>query len=158
VSRTKLHSQRSHNQHSNSNKNNDDETSSPDGLTSKQLKTKLIEAVRNKGILNSIKSQLRNKLVLELNSNVKQNINRSSLALTTINCLIADHLRTNEYDYTLSVFLPECGMSPNDVYGLEDILHVLKVSRDSCLYRQVGEEAVKQKGLLWHLVSYLCSR
>ena len=92
------------------------------GLTSKQLKAKLIESVRNKGILDSMKSQLRNKLALEMNSNIEQTNNknglvtvnqkpRSNLALNTINCLLIDHLKSNEYDYTLSVFMPECGIN-----------------------------------------------
>ena len=99
----------------------------PQGLTSKQLKAKLIEAVKNKGILNTMKSQLRNKLALELNSNIEQTSNkhssvtisqksRSNLALNTINCLLINHLKSNEYDYTLSVFMPECGINLNEVF------------------------------------------
>lgn len=139
------------------------------GLTSKQLKSKLIESVRNKGILDSMKSQLRNKLALEMNSNIEQTNNknglvtvnqkpRSNLALNTINCLLIDHLRSNEYDYTLSVFMPESGINLNEVYALTDILHVLKISTESKLYSELTNSSViKSKGLLWHLVNYFCS-
>ena len=159
-SRNKPRSHRSPDRHRSEN----DERAEGGGLTSAQLKAKLIESVRSKGILSAIKSQLRNKLALELNANIEQtrakHQGRSNLALTTINCLLVDHLRANEYDYTLSVFMAECGMGAAEVYGLEDVLHVLKVSRQSRLYAEVSEEAgaVRQRGLLWHLVSYLCSR
>jgi len=160
VSRSRNKPHRSPDRHRSEN----DERAEGGGLTSAQLKAKLIESVRSKGILSAIKSQLRNKLALELNANIEQTRakqqGRSNLALTTINCLLVDHLRANEYDYTLSVFMAECGMGAAEVYGLDDVLHVLKVSRQSRLYAEVSEEAgaVRQRGLLWHLVSYLCSR
>jgi hypothetical protein len=49
---------------------------------------------------------------LSVESNLKQ---KSNLALTTINCLLIDHLKSNEYDYSLSVFMPESGIKLNDV-------------------------------------------
>jgi hypothetical protein len=114
-------------------------------LTSSELKEKLIEIVRNKGILDSVKSQLRKKLVLEIDPNFKtSNANKltktqskSNLALNTLNCLFLNHLRANSYDYTLSVFMPECGISLNEIYSLEDILHILKVSPQSKLYKEL---------------------
>lgn len=74
-----------------------------------------------------LKSQLRKKLVFELNPGIEQirakanefsssrQALKSNLALNTINCLIIDHLKTNEFDYTLSVFMPECGININEV-------------------------------------------
>lgn len=123
-------------------------TQSNQGLTSNQLKSKLLESVKNKGILDLMKSQLRNKLALELNPNIEQMKNknaivsvnqktRSNLALNTINCLLINHLKSNEYDYTLSVFMPECGINLNEVYSLTDILHVLKISNESKLYNDL---------------------
>lgn len=121
---------------------------STQGLSSNQLKSKLLESVKSKGILELMKSQLRNKLALELNPNIEQiknknaivSINqktRSNLALNTINCLFINHLKSNEYDYTLSVFMPECGINLNEVYSLTDILHVLKISNESKLYNEL---------------------
>jgi len=43
------------------------------------------------------------------------NLSKSNLALNTVNCLILNHLKSNEYDYTLSVFMPECGIGINEV-------------------------------------------
>lgn len=158
-----------------------------DGLTAEELKVKLLQTVKNKGIFDSmkvkknsnpknlikfyklLKSQLRNKLVLELNPNIDQiktraieqsqlHKSRSNLALSTINCLLINHLKSHEYDYTLSVFMPECGINLNDVYSLEDILHILKISDKSKLYSDlINSQVIKAKGLLWYLVNYFCS-
>ncbi|CAF0846549.1 unnamed protein product [Brachionus calyciflorus] len=140
-----------------------------DGLTSEELKNKLLQVVKNKGIFDSMKSQLRNKLVLELNPNIDQirtkaaehsaiHKSRSNLALSTINCLLINHLKSHEYDYTLSVFMPECGINLNDVYSLNDILHILKISEKSKLYSGlINNNVIKSKGLLWYLVNYFCS-
>ena len=126
-----------------------DSINSQNGLSSKELKEKLIQVVKNKGIFDSMKSQLRNKLVLELNPNselvvrnktndmtINQNL-KSNLALNTINSLIINHFKTSEYDYTLSVFMPECGIGLNDAYSLTDVLHILKVSPESKLYEEL---------------------
>lgn len=127
-SRPKTQASRSHSRNENRNQVSVgvDSAGDDDGLTSKQLKLKLIESVKNKGILNAMKSQLRNKLALEMNTNIEQRSHkngsvtvnqktRSNLALNTINCLLIDHLKSNEYDYTLSVFMPECGINLNEV-------------------------------------------
>jgi oral-facial-digital syndrome 1 protein len=126
-----------------------DSMNSQNGLSSKELKEKLIQVVKNKGIFDSMKSQLRNKLVLELNPNselvvrnkttdmtINQNL-KSNLALNTINSLVINHLKASEYDYTLSVFMPECGIGLNDAYSLTDVLHILKVSPESKLYEEL---------------------
>lgn len=85
---------------------------------------------------------------MELNPNLEQikskaaeisetHKTKSNLALNTINCLIMDHLKTNEYDYSLSVFMPECGINLSEVFSLSDILHILKVSPKSKLYDEL---------------------
>jgi len=38
----------------------------------------------------------------------------SKVLLKTINSLIIGYLKASNYEFTLSVFLPECGMSKND--------------------------------------------
>jgi hypothetical protein len=41
---------------------------------------------------------------------------RSNLALNTVNSLIINHLKASGYEYSLSVFMPECGLNLNEVY------------------------------------------
>lgn len=38
----------------------------------------------------------------------------SKVLIKTINSLIIGYLKASNYEFTLSVFLPECGMSKND--------------------------------------------
>ena len=40
---------------------------------------------------------------------------RSNLALNTVNSLIINHLKASNYEYSLSVFMPECGLNLNEV-------------------------------------------
>lgn len=86
--------------------------------------------------------------MLQLNANIEQTKNktadvpthqkaRSNLALNTVNCLLINHLKSYEYDYSLSVFMPECGINLNEVYSLEDILQILKISPESRLHAEL---------------------
>ena len=71
--------------------------------------------------------QLRNRLVTELKEiGISQTQTLSpkrdqgyaeegSLLLRASNSLVADHLRRGHYDYSLSVFLPECGIDTEKV-------------------------------------------
>ncbi len=72
----------------------------------------------------SLQSQLRNRLITELKQiGVNQQFSHEpihpddgSLLHRAANSLVADHLRRCHYDYSLSVFLPECGI-PEDKVG-----------------------------------------
>jgi len=85
-------------------------------------------------IINNIKkSQLRSCIVQELLKNTKlsgggtsgftnifendipqKTFMESKVLTKTINSLIIGYLKASNYEFTLSVFLPECGMSKND--------------------------------------------
>jgi len=45
--------------------------------------------------------------------------NGSQLLRRAADSLVVDHLRCNKYDYTLSIFQPECGLSTEMVKWLE---------------------------------------
>ena len=86
-----------------------------------------------------IQSQLRNRLVTELRHvGLSQSFPRSqaklsdegSLVLRAANSLVADHLRRTNYDYTLSVFLPESSTAE------EKVRQSFKVT-NICLCKQV---------------------
>jgi len=80
-----------------------------------------------------LKSQLRSCIVQELLKNTKlsnsgtngyanifendipqKNFMTSKVLIKTINSLIIGYLKASNYEFTLSVFLPECGMNKND--------------------------------------------
>ena len=70
-----------------------------------------------------LQSQLRNRMVTELKQiGVNQSFKPEplpsrdgSLLHRAANSLVADHLRRCHYDYSVSVFLPECGLGDDKV-------------------------------------------
>lgn len=81
-------------------------------------------------------SQLRNRLITELKQiGVSQDFGREartedgSLLHRAADSLVADHLRRCHYDYSLSVFLPECGIPQDKVLLCFD---TVKIKRTKC--------------------------
>ncbi|KAK2169754.1 hypothetical protein LSH36_7g09004 [Paralvinella palmiformis] len=88
-------------------------------MSAEDLRSRLYNSLKEKGLLDALKSQLRNKLVSELQHVGLQyhfqpepsHSPEGSLLQKASNSLVADHLRRCHYDYSLSVFLPECGLA-----------------------------------------------
>lgn len=86
-------------------------------------------------------SQLRNSIVTELQQTARGQGQLSlrdlrvpeegSLLHRASNSLIADHLRRCQYEYSLSVFLPESGIS-RDKVGVPDLDVQMICVRKSC--------------------------
>ena len=138
-------------------------------MTAEDLRNRMFESLQKKGFVDSLKSHLRNRLVVEL-KNVGQSVHlglqlglqpnqqQDTLILRTINSLIVNHLRQSSYDYTLSVFLPECAMTPATLFTTEDVLKLLHISPQSKLYRSLTEpNNVHQKGFMWRFLNELAA-
>ncbi|KAK4474114.1 hypothetical protein MN116_003419 [Schistosoma mekongi] len=70
--------------------------------------------LKEKGDIDKIKSQIRTKLILGFASFDCSMINFDKVndpSIKMTNCLIANHMKIHEYNYSLSVFLPEIGLS-----------------------------------------------
>jgi len=74
----------------------------------------------NSGCFDILQTQLRNRLVAELKDvglshtfpqHDREVTNGSQLVQRATDSLVVDHLRCNNYNYTLSIFQPECGLS-----------------------------------------------
>ncbi|OUM59032.1 hypothetical protein PIROE2DRAFT_15546 [Piromyces sp. E2] len=102
-------------------------------MNSADMRVQLYENLKRSGITDKMKSQLRLCIVQELLKNTKlsksgtdgyanifendipqKNFMTSKVLIKTINSLIIGYLKASNYEFTLSVFLPECGMSKND--------------------------------------------
>ncbi|KAH3843123.1 hypothetical protein DPMN_116630, partial [Dreissena polymorpha] len=129
-------------------------------------RNRLYHSLRDKGLVNSMKSQLRTSLVSELKKSVNGKLSiedlevpdSGSLIHRASNSLVADHLRSCKYDYTYSVFLPECGIDKAKILSNEDVLQLLKISPQSRLYKKMtsAHPGQSRKGFLWQLLSELC--
>lgn len=141
----------------------------PEYLSAEELRNRLYHNLRDRGLVDNIKSQLRNSIVSELQQTAK---GQGQLTLRDLrvpeegtllhrasNSLIADHLRRCQYEYSLSVFLPESGISRDKVFGTHDLLQLLGISSQSRLYRKMASPHGEhhKKGFLWQLLSEVAS-
>ncbi|XP_032237801.2 oral-facial-digital syndrome 1 protein homolog isoform X2 [Nematostella vectensis] len=135
-------------------------------LSREDLREKLFYTFRNRGVIDSLKSQLRNRLVLELQQTANINIasgkkkttDQTSLYYQAANSLVANHLENCNFEYTLSVFLPECGTSKDKLFSSHDICHLLKIEPGSPLYNSLSSfltKSSKSSSFLWELLCQL---
>uniref|UniRef100_A0A665TW23 Uncharacterized protein n=1 Tax=Echeneis naucrates TaxID=173247 RepID=A0A665TW23_ECHNA len=115
-------------------------------LSPDELRRRLYQTFKNKGVLDTLKTQLRNQLIQELKhppltggEPVPRPVPAKSepLLVSVCNSMVADHLSSSGYEYTLSVFYPESGLCKEKVFTKEDFLHLLKISPQSGLYRSL---------------------
>lgn len=134
---------------------------SSDVMTTEDLRNRLFNLLRNKGLVGKLQSQLRNHLVVELKGvGLSQPLGAgradpggvASLPLRAVNSLVADHLKHAGYDYSLSIFLPESGMAQDKVLTTKDLLQLLRISSQSKLHRTLTDASVSDSGFLWLLV------
>ncbi|XP_040924683.1 centriole and centriolar satellite protein ofd1 isoform X2 [Betta splendens] len=137
-----------------------EETLSPD-----ELRRRLYQTFKNKGVLDTLKTQLRNQLIHELKQPHLSGgepvprlvpVKSEALLVSACNSIVADHLRTSGYEYSLSVFYPESGLQKEQVFTKEDLLQLLKLSPESALYRSLSSNKDnKGKGFLISLLTQL---
>jgi len=128
------------------------------GLSPALLRTRLSAALLTNGTVDSLKSQLRAKVLSELRAGsggggVKQ---PRPVVEQAANHLIMDYLQSSGYLYTASVFAPESGVpvaSPGTLseagflHETQRLLDLLHIHPDSRLYRQMtsvrGSSAIR---------------
>ena len=99
-----------------------------------ELKQQLFSSMKNAGVLNSLKSQLRAKLYDQLrlkNEKVDVNLRDTSNRLTfkLAVSLVADLMKKCDMPYALSVFLPESGIT-QEILSKQEMIDVLGLSND----------------------------
>ncbi|XP_054471209.1 centriole and centriolar satellite protein ofd1 [Anoplopoma fimbria] len=141
--------------------------SSPEGdtLSPDELRKRLYQTFKNKGVLDTLKTQLRNQLIQELKHPPLTggepvprpvHVKYEPLLVSACNSIVADHLRTSGYEYTLSVFSPESGLSKDKVVMTADLLQLLKINPESALYRSLSSnKGSRDKGFLISLLTQL---
>uniref|UniRef100_A0A8C3X323 OFD1 centriole and centriolar satellite protein n=1 Tax=Catagonus wagneri TaxID=51154 RepID=A0A8C3X323_9CETA len=129
-----------------------------DVLSQDELRKKLYQTFKDRGILDTLKTQLRNHLIHELMQPVLSGqlqppsiaVEGSALLIGASNCLVADHLQRCGYEYSLSVFFPESGLAQEKVFTMQDLLQLIKINPGSSLYKSLvsGFDKGNQKGFL----------
>ncbi|XP_012290381.2 centriole and centriolar satellite protein OFD1 isoform X1 [Aotus nancymaae] len=136
-----------------------------DVLSQDELRKKLYQTFKDRGILDILKTQLRNQLIHELMHPVLSgelqprsvSVEGSSLLIGASNSLVADHLQRCGYEYSLSVFFPESGLAKEKVFTMQDLLQLIKINPTSSLYKSLisGSDKDNQKGFLTHFLKEL---
>ncbi|XP_058469178.1 centriole and centriolar satellite protein ofd1 isoform X2 [Solea solea] len=136
-----------------------------DTLSSDELRKRLYQTFKNKGVLNTLKTQMRNQLIQELKhpplaagEPVPRPVSVQSepLLVSACNSIVAEHLSTSGYEYTLSVFYPESGLCKEKVSTKEELLRLLKIHPSSSLYRSLASNKdSNDKGFLIRLLTQL---
>ncbi|XP_073252589.1 centriole and centriolar satellite protein OFD1-like isoform X2 [Porites lutea] len=138
-------------------------------LSHEEFKKSLLQTFQSRGVLETLKSQLRNRLIAELQETSAHALHggltgqdkstvTENLCELAANSLVADHLKRCKYEYSLSVFLPESGLQESKVLTVKDILLILKITAGSQLYQHMEmmlDKNTPSKGLLTELLSHL---
>ncbi|XP_055016255.1 centriole and centriolar satellite protein ofd1-like [Boleophthalmus pectinirostris] len=130
-----------------------------EALSPDELRKRLYQTFKSKGLLDTLKTQLRNQLIQELKhpplTEGKSSVKSDSGLATVCNSIVADYLRNSGYEYSLSVFNPECGLSKDKMLTKEDILQFVKIAPESSLYKALLAQENCDKSFLMSLLTQL---
>ena len=132
------------------------------GLSSDEMRDKLFASFKSKGILNGAKLQIRADLASVINERQILNMAKKSkvvsFAAKISDCIVAEHLKKSEYEYSLSVFKAESLLSDFEFHPHE-ILDIMKLSPTSKVYHNLmmSLSQVRCKSFLWNFISEMIS-
>ncbi|NXP55328.1 OFD1 protein, partial [Heliornis fulica] len=132
-----------------------------EALSQDELRKRLYQTFKSRGVLDTLKTQLRNQLIHELMHPILSGelqpqavpSDDSSLLMTASNSLVADHLQRCGYEYSLSVFFPESGLEKKKLWTMKDLLQLMQISPKSSLYKSLTSGNQKEnKGFLMQIL------
>ncbi|XP_077474038.1 centriole and centriolar satellite protein ofd1 isoform X2 [Stigmatopora argus] len=130
-------------------------------LSPDEMRKRLYKTLRDRGVLDTLKTHLRNQLIHELKpaplNGAEASVRSNSLFISACNNIVADYLRSSGYEYSYSVFCPESGLCKEKVFNKGDLLQVLKIDPESPLFKSLSP-SIDDTGFLIKLVSYLTDR
>ncbi|NXW90982.1 OFD1 protein, partial [Alopecoenas beccarii] len=135
-----------------------------EALSQDELRKRLYQTFKNRGVLDTLKTQLRNQLIHELMHPILSGElqpqavpnDDCSLLITASNSLVADHLQRCGYEYSLSVFFPESGLEKKKLWTVQDLLQLMRINPKSSLYTSLTSGTQKEnKGFLMQILREL---
>ncbi|XP_061483115.1 centriole and centriolar satellite protein OFD1 isoform X2 [Rhineura floridana] len=134
-------------------------------LSQDEFRKRLYQTFKNRGVLDTLKTQLRNQLIHELMNPIvsgeiqPQAISSecSSLLIVASNSLVADHLHRCGYEYSLSVFYPESGLEKDKILTMQDLLQLIRINPKTDLYKALTSASKNDnsKGFLVQILTEL---
>ncbi|NXL48015.1 OFD1 protein, partial [Podilymbus podiceps] len=134
-----------------------------EALSQDELRKRLYQTFKNRGVLDTLKTQLRNQLIHELMHPILSGelqpravpSGDSSLLITASNSLVADHLQRCGYEYSLSVFFPESGLEKKKLWTVQDLLQLMRINPKSSLYKSLVNFDMKSELMYRMLIGFL---
>ncbi|NXE23353.1 OFD1 protein, partial [Ardeotis kori] len=134
-----------------------------EALSQDELRKRLYQTFKNRGVLDTLKTQLRNQLIHELMHPILSGElqprtvpnDDSSFLITASNSLVADHLQRCGYEYSLSVFFPESGLEKKKLWTMQDLLQLMRINPKSSLYKSLVNFDMKSELTYWILIGFL---
>ncbi|XP_029460429.1 oral-facial-digital syndrome 1 protein isoform X4 [Rhinatrema bivittatum] len=133
-------------------------------LSQDELRKRLYQTFKNRGVLDTLKTQLRNQLIRELRNPLLRGelsqpvaVESGSLFARASNSLVADHLHRCGYEYSLSVFYPESGLQQEKLFTTQDLLQLMKINPKSKLYKALTSDIQQEnkRGFLMQILMEL---
>ncbi|KAM9389381.1 centriole and centriolar satellite protein OFD1 [Phaethornis superciliosus] len=130
-------------------------------LSQDELRKRLYQTFKNRGVLDTLKTQLRKQLIHDLMHPILSGELQpqavpsveSTLLITASNSLVADHLERCGYEYSLSVFFPESGLEKKKLWTVQDLLQLMRINPNSSVYKSLTSGTQKDnKGFLMRIL------
>ncbi|CAK9213189.1 unnamed protein product [Sphagnum troendelagicum] len=126
-------------------------------LSKEELRKQLFSSLRSTGILDSLKSQLRARLIDQLRSSddgsnfllqSKTNNTRPSLTERLLSSLFLDYLAAYDYSFTTSVFLPESHLVSWAPFSYKEMLQLLHLDPSSEMHHKLKKARILRENQL----------
>ncbi|CAK9869837.1 unnamed protein product [Sphagnum jensenii] len=126
-------------------------------LSKEELRKQLFSSLRSTGILDSLKSQLRARLIDHLRSSddgsnfllqSKTNNTRPSLTERLLSSLFLDYLAAYDYSLTTSVFLPESHLVSWAPFSYKEMLQLLHLDPSSEMHHELKKARILRENQL----------
>jgi hypothetical protein len=153
------------------------ETSAPTGLpkrklTMEEFRKSMMESLTKKGIVGSLKAQLRAQMLGSLKEHAIQGGILSSgdkdplevsagrrgtipLRLRVVDSFFAEYLKNQQLEYTLSIFLTESNLSTYSSLETSDALRLLRVESDTMLHHRLTESRPNGSATIVRLLDHV---
>ncbi|PNH04643.1 Oral-facial-digital syndrome 1 [Tetrabaena socialis] len=109
-------------------------------LDQEEFRKKMMSQLQTTGVVSQVKSQLRAQLLHQLQKGQIVQLgpppgDRPGLKRHALNSMIADYMRTVQYNYSLSVFMEESGVESRPLLTEDELLDVLKIDRETSFFQ-----------------------
>ena len=141
-------------------------------LTMDELRASMMDTLTRQGVVGSLRAQLRARMVSNLKQTAIQGgvlgsqdrgpletnaARRGSvpLRLRVVDTFLAEYLKAQRLEYTLSIFLTESSLSSSPALGVDDALRLLRVESNTMLFQRLTEVRPRGSATIVRLLDHV---